>query len=138
MIKITMYQTLGAHYFGILSQWIFPIVGHAAIGNRHIPSGADTDNSGVEQPFGNLGPFCVPHSSPTVCKPFLYGLKTANNSSASDECFAPSDGVSGKGTFKDLFRELCVKDLGGGNFDLYIPIKNRNCLTMSDAGLILR
>lgn len=37
---------------------------------------------------------------------------------ASDEYFAPGDGVSGKGTFKGLFRELCVKDLGGGNFDI--------------------
>ncbi len=37
---------------------------------------------------------------------------------ASDEYFAPGDGVSGKGTFKGLFRELCVKELGGGNFDI--------------------
>lgn len=37
---------------------------------------------------------------------------------ASDEYFARGDGVSGKGTFKGLFRELCVKDLGGGNFDI--------------------
>jgi len=37
---------------------------------------------------------------------------------ASDEYFAPGDGVSGRGTFKGLFRELSVKDLGGGNFDI--------------------
>ncbi|WRS28485.1 M56 family metallopeptidase [Oscillospiraceae bacterium MB08-C2-2] len=35
---------------------------------------------------------------------------------ASEEYFAPGDGVAGKGTFKGLFRELCVKDLGSGNF----------------------
>ena len=37
---------------------------------------------------------------------------------ALDEYFAPGDGVSGKGTFEGLFRELCIKDLGGGNFDV--------------------
>lgn len=37
---------------------------------------------------------------------------------ASDEYFAPGDGVAGKGNFEGLFRELCVKDLGGGNFDI--------------------
>jgi len=37
---------------------------------------------------------------------------------ASDEYFAPGDGVSGKGTFEGLFRELCIKDLGGGNFGI--------------------
>lgn len=41
-----------------------------------------------------------------------------NITTASDEYYAPGDGVSGKGTFKGLFRELCVKDLGGGNFDI--------------------
>lgn len=37
---------------------------------------------------------------------------------ACDEYFAPGDGVSGKGIFKGLFRELCVKELGGGHFDI--------------------
>lgn len=42
-----------------------------------------------------------------------YDITTASN-----EYFAPGDGVSGKGTFKGLFRQLCVKELGGGNFDI--------------------
>ncbi len=42
-----------------------------------------------------------------------YGITTA-----SDAYFAPGDGVSGKGTFKGLFRELCVRDLESGNFDI--------------------
>ncbi len=37
---------------------------------------------------------------------------------ASEEYFAPSDGVSGKGMFQGLFRELCVKALGNGNFEI--------------------
>ncbi len=37
---------------------------------------------------------------------------------ASEEYLAAGDGISGKGTFKDLFRELCVKDLSGGNFEI--------------------
>lgn len=37
---------------------------------------------------------------------------------ASEEYFAPGDGVSGKGTFQGLFRELCVKALENGNFEI--------------------
>lgn len=37
---------------------------------------------------------------------------------AFEEYFAPGDGVSGKGTFKGLFRELYVKALENGNFDI--------------------
>lgn len=37
---------------------------------------------------------------------------------AFEEYFAPGDGVSGKGMFQGLFRELCVKDLGNGNFEI--------------------
>nr|WP_246542831.1 M56 family metallopeptidase [Fusibacter paucivorans] len=37
---------------------------------------------------------------------------------ASEEYFAPGDGASGKGTFQNLFRELYVKALGTGNFEI--------------------
>ena len=42
-----------------------------------------------------------------------YGITTAG-----DGYFAPGDGVSGKDTFDGLFRELCVKALGDGNFTI--------------------
>lgn len=41
-----------------------------------------------------------------------YGITTAT-----DDYYAPGDGVLGKGTFKDLFREIYIKSLGGGNFE---------------------
>lgn len=41
-----------------------------------------------------------------------------NITTDSDEYLAPGDGISGKGTFRGLSRELCVKDLGNGSFDI--------------------
>lgn len=37
---------------------------------------------------------------------------------ATEEYFAPGDGVSGKGTFQGLFRELCVKAIDGGSYQI--------------------
>lgn len=44
---------------------------------------------------------------------------TYDITTATEQYFAPGDGVSGKGTFQNLFRELCVKvksDDGGGYY----------------------
>lgn len=42
-----------------------------------------------------------------------YGITTA-----SEEYLAPADGISGKGRFDSVFRELCVKDLGNDQYDI--------------------
>lgn len=42
-----------------------------------------------------------------------YGITTAT-----DEYFAPADGISGKGSFDNLFRELGVKSLGNGQYEI--------------------
>ncbi|MDD2235045.1 MAG: M56 family metallopeptidase [Desulfitobacteriaceae bacterium] len=42
---------------------------------------------------------------------FTYDITTATA-----EYFAPGDGVSGKGIFQGLFRELCVKAIDGGSY----------------------
>ena len=44
---------------------------------------------------------------------------TYDITTATEQYFAPGDGISGKGTFQNLFRELCVKiksDDGGGYY----------------------
>jgi hypothetical protein len=41
-----------------------------------------------------------------------------NITTAFPEYFAPGDGISGQGTFEGITRELLVKSLGGGNYDI--------------------
>ncbi len=41
-----------------------------------------------------------------------------NITTATEEYFASGDDVAGKGSFDGLFRELCIKSLGGGNFEI--------------------
>lgn len=41
-----------------------------------------------------------------------------NITTATERYYFPADGASGKGTFKGLFRELCVKALSNGQFEI--------------------
>ncbi|BCJ94883.1 hypothetical protein acsn021_24520 [Anaerocolumna cellulosilytica] len=51
--------------------------------------------------------------------PYHYVVRAEYSiSTATEEYLSPADGISGKGWFKGLFKELCVKSLGNGNFEV--------------------
>ncbi|HHV08720.1 MAG TPA: hypothetical protein GXX75_00380 [Clostridiales bacterium] len=51
--------------------------------------------------------------------PYHYVVRAKYSiATATEEYLAPADGVSGKGLFEGLFRELCVKSLGDGYFEV--------------------
>lgn len=51
--------------------------------------------------------------------PYHYVVRAEYSiATAAEEYLSPADGVSGKGWFEGLFRELCVKSLGDGNFEV--------------------